>query len=143
LKSTERVLEIGTGSGYGAAILSHLAREVFTIETNEKLCLSAQQRLEELGYKNVFVRCGDGNWGWLEHAPYDGISVTAGAVAVPPALLEQLAPGGRLVIPIGPTSQNQRLLLITKSKDGSLNRQDLGGVAFVPFVGSEQWTHFS
>jgi protein-L-isoaspartate(D-aspartate) O-methyltransferase len=128
------VLEIGTGTGYQAAILSQLARQVYSIERIPELAQSAQRRLKELEYKNVETRCGDGYHGWPEKAPFDGIIVTAAASYIPPALLEQLKPGGRMMIPIGLPGMHQELMLITKDQSGVIHSSSLLGVAFVPLV---------
>jgi len=133
LHGHERVLEIGTGSGYQAAILSLLASEVYTIEVVKELAEEARRRLEELGYANVHVRTGDGYLGWPEKAPFDRIIVTAAPDEVPRALFDQLADGGILVAPVGPGGWTQRLLRYRK-KGGRLTSEDLGGVAFVPMV---------
>jgi protein-L-isoaspartate(D-aspartate) O-methyltransferase len=133
LRGSERVLEVGTGSGYQAAVLSGLAKEVYTIELLPELGATAQRRLASLHYRNVHVRVGDGYRGWPEHAPFDRILLTAAPPAVPPALLDQLVPGGVLVAPIGPSAWNQRLLRYTKSRTGT-TVEDLGLVAFVPMV---------
>ncbi len=134
----DRVLEIGTGSGYAAAVLARVAREVYTIERHAELAESARTRLAELGFHNVFVRHGDGTLGWPEHAPFDAIVVAAGGPNVPGSLLAQLAPGGRLVIPIG-EEKAQQLVRVTRRADGSLEHEDLGGVRFVPLIGEEGW----
>lgn len=128
------VLEIGTGTGYQAAILSRLARQVYTIEKIPALARAAQQRLSEMGYDNIEARCSDGSLGWPEKAPFDGIVVTAAAADVPPALLEQLGPGGRMVIPIGLPYMHQELILITRDQQGGTERSSILGVAFVPLV---------
>ena len=138
LEPHHRVLEVGTGSGYAAAVLTHLAAEVYTIERHEELALAAERRLRTLGYANVHVHHGDGTLGWPEHAPYDAIVVAAGGPDVPPALLSQLAVGGRLVIPIGPTPREQRLVRVRRTDD-TYAREDLGGVRFVPLIGVEGW----
>ncbi len=119
LRGGEKVLEIGTGSGYAAAVLAEIAAQVYTVERHQNLAESAAARLARLGYGNVFVRHGDGTLGWPEHAPYDGIVVSAGSPEVPPALREQLAVGGRLVIPVGATLRGQQLLRITRGGSGS------------------------
>ncbi len=129
-----RVLEIGTGCGYQAAILARLVAEVYSIETVPELAEQAAERLKRLGVANVRVRQGDGRKGWPEHAPFDGIIVTAAAPDVPPALVQQLAPGGRLVIPVGPKGGEQELVLIRKETDGSVDRRAVLPVAFVPLV---------
>ncbi len=133
LTGRERVLEIGTGSGYQAAVLSQLARQVFTIEILEPLGRVAAQRLAELGHTNVQVRIGDGYAGWPDHAPFDRILVTAAPPEIPSALTDQLAEGGILVVPVGDQGETQRLLRIRKVK-GALVHEDLGGVRFVPMV---------
>ncbi|WP_232522271.1 protein-L-isoaspartate(D-aspartate) O-methyltransferase [Marinimicrobium alkaliphilum] len=130
-----RLLEIGTGSGYQAAVLAELAREVVSIEIVEPLAKSASAVLEELGYRNITVLAGDGYAGWPERAPYDGIMVTAAAPHVPQPLVDQLKPGGRLVIPVGDAELTQELLLITKDKDGEVTRENLLPVRFVPLTG--------
>ena len=128
------VLEVGTGSGYQAAVLSSLVRQLYSIEVIEALATSAAERLERLGYDNVEVRAGDGSLGWPEHAPYDGIIVTAAARNVPPELVEQLKPGGRMVIPIG-RFYGQDLRLLEKHTDGSVKSRSIIPVAFVPLTG--------
>jgi protein-L-isoaspartate(D-aspartate) O-methyltransferase len=131
VKKTHRILEIGTGSGYQAAILSLLADSVFTIEIVEPLARSAKAKLKVLGYKNVIVKSGDGYKGWKEHAPFDGIIVTCAPDEIPPLLLDQLATGGRMVIPVG--SYYQELFLITKDSSG-LSEQSIIPVRFVPMI---------
>lgn len=128
------MLEVGTGSGYQAAILSRLVRQVHSIEIVEPLARSAKQRLAELGHANVEVRHGDGYLGWPEHAPFDGIIVTAGADHVPQPLVEQLKAGGRMVIPVGSMLGGQELLLITKDEDGSVRERRIVLVRFVPLT---------
>ncbi len=128
------VLEIGTGTGYQAAILSQLARQVYSIERIPELAQTAQQRLSELGYGNVETRCSDGYLGWPEKAPFDGIIVTAAAPEVPPALLAQLKAGGRMVIPIGLPYSHQELMLVTRGPQGKTDTRKILGVAFVPMV---------
>jgi protein-L-isoaspartate(D-aspartate) O-methyltransferase len=130
-KKTHRVLEVGTGSGYQAAILSLLADSVFTIEIIPELARSAKERLYRLGYKNVAVKAGNGYKGWEEHAPFDGIIVTCAPDEVPPLLLEQLAIGGKMVIPVG--SYYQELLLITKDSTG-ISEKSIIPVRFVPMI---------
>jgi protein-L-isoaspartate(D-aspartate) O-methyltransferase len=129
-----RVLEIGTGSGYQTAILAELAAEVFTIERIRELADSARMRLLGLGYRNIHFRVGDGAQGWPEAAPFDRIMVTAAAGKLPAALTTQLAPGGRLVVPVGDTTENQVLLLITKGADGAIQERELCAVRFVPLI---------
>lgn len=133
----ERVLEVGTGCGYQAAVLSLLAREVFTIETHASLAEAARERLTRLGYANVRVATGDGTLGWPDAAPFDAIVVTAAAPGVPPPLVEQLAEGGRLVIPVGP-AEHQELRRVRKS-DGILSQEILYDCRFVPLVGQYGW----
>ena len=129
----DRVLEIGTGSGYQAAVLSHLAAEVYSIEILPALAEQAGERLSVLGYDNVRVRAGDGYFGWPEHAPFDGIMVTAAPDHVPPRLVEQLAPGGRLVMPVG--ESYQELIRITRDEGGETALERLLPVRFVPMTG--------
>jgi protein-L-isoaspartate(D-aspartate) O-methyltransferase len=130
----ERVLDIGTGSGYQAAVLAEIAAEVYSIEAIPSLAEAAARRLRELGYFNVEVRTGDGYQGWLDAAPFDGIVVTAAAPDVPPALVAQLKPGGRLVIPVGGGYDVQYLKLITKRADGGYDEKRVLPVRFVPLV---------
>lgn len=132
-----KVLEIGTGSGYQSAVLACLARRVYSIETVHALVEPARERLAELGYDNIEIKHGNGYYGWLEHAPYDGIIVTAAAPHVPPALIEQLKPGARLVIPVGHPWLGQMLKVIRKQEDGSSIEDDILPVAFVPLTGVE------
>jgi protein-L-isoaspartate(D-aspartate) O-methyltransferase len=138
LEPGDQVLEIGTGSGYAAAVLAELVHEVFTIERQITLCTLARERLHELGYRNVHVRCGDGTQGWPEEAPFDAIAVTAGGPIVPQSLRAQLAVGGRLVIPVGDAGV-QRLLRIWRTDDTAFEQEDLGAVRFVPLIGTEGW----
>ncbi len=133
------VLEIGTGSGYAAAILGRIARSVYTVERHEELADLAARRLAELGFDNVSVRHGDGSLGWPEHAPYDAIAVAAGGPGVPRALLDQLAPGGRLVMPVGEGRELQKLVRVTRQPDGSFASEDLSDVRFVPLIGAQGW----
>lgn len=133
-KNLQRVLEIGTGCGYQAAVLSLLAQAVYSIEIVPELCERAAQRLDALGYHNVHVRLGDGSNGWPEQAPFDGILVAAAASSVPDALLAQLAPGGRLVIPVRILPGYEVLQVIQKSAEGKINTKDTIGVRFVPLV---------
>lgn len=139
----ERVLEVGAGSGYAAAILSRIAREVYTVERLESLAASARQRLLELGFQNVLVLHGDGTLGWSEHAPYDAIAVAAGGPDVPEALLEQLAIGGRLVIPIGSGDSPQVLTRVTRESRTSFRREPILNVRFVPLIGEQGWSEQS
>lgn len=134
----DRALEVGTGSGYAAAVLASLAREVVTVERIPELALGAAERLARLGFENVRVHHGDGTLGWPVGAPYEAICVAAGAPKPPPALLEQLAIGGRLVIPHG-DADNQRLVRITRNDERTYAEQELGHVRFVPLVGEQGW----
>ncbi len=129
------VLEVGTGSGYQAAILAEIVGHVYSIEIIEPLYESATGRLAMLGYDNVTTRLGDGYYGWAEHAPFDAIVVTAAASHVPPPLIEQLKPGGRLVIPVGGRFMTQQLLLIEKTDDGEIITRQIAAVRFVPLTG--------
>lgn len=134
-QSAQTILEIGTGSGYQAAILSQLVKQVYTLEIIPSLAAQAADLLSRLGYDNIEIRTGDGHIGWPEHAPYDGIIITAAATRLPEALIEQLRPGGRLVIPVGRPYMSQELLLIKKDLEGRLESRDVLGVAFVPMTG--------
>lgn len=134
LKGDEVILEIGTGSGYQAAILAELAKEVYTIEIIDSLGRQAQERLEGLGYTNIKVRIADGYYGWQEYAPFDGIIVTAAADYIPQPLVDQLKIGGRLIIPVGDKNM-QKLLLVQKELGGKLKKYELTAVMFVPLVG--------
>ncbi|UDM49022.1 protein-L-isoaspartate(D-aspartate) O-methyltransferase [Cupriavidus sp. MP-37] len=131
----DSVLEIGTGSGYQAAVLSQLARAVYTIEIIEPLGRQACERLQRLAYRQVACKVGDGYYGWDEHAPYDAIVVTAAASHVPPPLIRQLKPGGRMVIPVGAQFLTQYLLLVEKAADGAVTTRQILPVRFVPLVG--------
>ena len=135
------VLEVGTGSGYQAAVLSRLAKQVYSIERVKELAESAGERLKDLGYDNIEIRNQDGYMGWQEKAPFDGIIVTAAASHIPPALIEQLKPGGRMVIPIGLPHMYQELMLLTKDEDGTTHTESLLGVAFVPLITDEEGIH--
>ncbi len=128
------VLEVGTGSGYQAAVLAELAKHVYTIEIVESLAETAAATLARVGVENVTVRAGDGYAGWPEHAPFDAIVVTAAPDTVPEPLIEQLAPGGRLVIPVGPAGRTQMLKVLTKQDDGTVDTRDVVPVIFVPFT---------
>jgi protein-L-isoaspartate(D-aspartate) O-methyltransferase len=139
LEGGERVLEVGTGSGYAAAVLGRIAGEVYTIERHPSLARSAREALERLGYRNVHVIEGDGTLGWPQAAPYDAIVVAAGGGEVPPALRSQLAVGGRLVIPVGPTPREQRLVRVTRVDDNDFEEEDLLPVRFVPLIGEQGW----
>jgi protein-L-isoaspartate(D-aspartate) O-methyltransferase len=133
------VLEVGTGSGYQAAVLSRLVAQVYSIELVEPLTRHAAERLKALGYDNVTIRQGDGYQGWAEHAPFDAIVVTAAASHIPPALIEQLKPGGRMVIPVGDRFSIQNLMLVDKDPDGRAHTsRAVLPVRFVPLVGGER-----
>src|SRR5512143_1971346 len=134
LKAGDRVLEIGTGSGYQAAILAEIVREVYTIEIRKNLAEKAESVLKDLGYRNVKVKYGDGYFGWEEAAPFDAVIITAAANHTPPPLIKQLKEGGRLIVPLGSTVYFQTLILATKRK-GQLDVEQLGPVAFVPMTG--------
>jgi protein-L-isoaspartate(D-aspartate) O-methyltransferase len=134
LKGDERVLEVGTGSGYQAAVLSHLAKQVYSIEIDPGLAATARQRLQDLGYANVTVRAGDGFYGWPEQAPFDAIIITAVAPRVPAPLLDQLKPGGRLVMPLD--EGDRQTLVRARVQDGGLQIERIAGVAFVPMTGA-------
>lgn len=132
-----RVLEIGTGSGYQTAVLARVAGSVFTMERLRGLSLTARERLAQLGYHNIVFNYGDGMLGWPGHAPYDGVLVTAGTDTLPPALVEQLAPGGRLILPLGPAGA-QDLVLLEKQADGRVVRQVLAPASFVPLLAGKE-----
>ena len=138
LKGHEKVLEIGTGSGYQTAILAELADKVFTIERIPLLAEKARKRLEELGYKNIVYRIGDGSLGWPEEAPFDGILVSAAAPSIPQPLIDQLAMGGRLIIPVG-DRLSQELVLVERVPEG-IRKSFLGGVRFVDLIGKWGWS---
>lgn len=137
LEGDERVLDVGTGSGYQAALLGELAREVVSIEIVPELAESAARIVDQLGYHNVRVVVGDGSRGWPARAPYDAIVVAAGAPEIPEPLIAQLAPGGRLVVPVGSAGE-QRLVRVTNNR-GQLVEEDLGACIFVPLVGRHGW----
>ncbi len=137
LKPTDRVLEIGTGSGYQAAILAEIVKEVYSIEIRKKLADRAENLLKGLGYRNVSVKYGDGYFGWEEYAPFDAIIVTASVNHIPPPLVKQLREGGRLIIPLGSTTYFQMLTLATK-REGELELVQLAPVAFVPMTGETE-----
>lgn len=136
-KPGDRVLEVGTGSGYQAAVLAELVREVWSVEIIEPLATSAAARLSGLGYRNVSVRAGDGYAGWPEHAPFDKIIVTAAAPHVPQPLLDQLRPGGRMVIPVRRRARHEELMLIEKDARGRVREREILPVRFVPLVRGE------
>jgi len=137
LQKTDRVLELGTGSGYQAAVLAEIASDVYTIEIRKNLAEKSEKLLKSLGYKNIKVKPADGYFGWEEYAPFDAIIVTVAANHIPTPLIKQLKEGGRLIIPLGSTVYSQTLTLAIKIK-GELNIVQLGGVAFVPMVGEAQ-----
>ena len=138
LTGEEKVLEIGTGSGYQTALLSQLAAHVYSVETVQELAELAEARLRDLGLENVTTRAGDGSAGWPEHAPYDVILCGAAAPRVPQPLVEQLVPGGRLIIPVGDDS-GQQLVRVTLETDGSLSEEAVDSARFVPLTGEEGW----
>jgi protein-L-isoaspartate(D-aspartate) O-methyltransferase len=138
LTGREKVLELGTGSGYQAAVLATLANRVYTVERIRPLALKARKALDSLRLLNVNLRIGDGTDGWPEEAPFDAILVTAGAPHVPQCLIDQLAPGGRLVIPVG-DRQDQRMVLVIKHGDGSVERQETEDCRFVKLIGRNGW----
>mgnify|MGYP006298929713 FL=1 len=138
LEPGDKVLEVGTGSGYQAAVLAEVVGQVYTIEIIEALAESARERLQGLGYENVTVRAGDGYFGWPEEAPFDAIIVTAAPGHVPTPLVEQLEPGGRMIIPVGPVFSVQTLILLQKERDGSVRTRQLLPVRFVPMTGRAQ-----
>ncbi len=131
----DSILEVGCGSGYQAAVLSQLVKQIYSIEIVSELGEQARQRLRQLGYHNVSIRIGDGYYGWQEHAPFDGIIVTAAAPFIPTALVDQLKPGGRLVIPVGLPYMHQELLLLKKDEQGEIKTTKVLDVAFVPLTG--------
>lgn len=134
----DTILEIGTGSGYQAAVLARLVKRVYTLEIVDVLAEQARERLRDLGYDNVEARQGDGRAGWPEHAPYDGILVAAAAGEVPAVLVEQLKPGGRLIMPVGGRYSGQSLLLIEKDRQGRVSRNSVLPVIFVPLIGDTE-----
>lgn len=137
LKGDERVLEIGTGSGYQAAVLAEIVDEVYTIEIRKSLADKAEEHLKSMGYRNIKVKNADGYFGWEEHAPYDAIVVTAAVNHIPPPLLEQLKDGGKLILPLGSTAYYQTLTLI-KKKDNEINATHITSVRFVPLIGEAE-----
>ncbi len=134
VRTGDRVLEIGTGSGYQAAVLAELAATVYTIEIVEPLAREARERLDRGGYRNVVTKIGDGYQGWPEHAPFDAIVVTAAPRDLPQPLIDQLKPGGRLVVPVGGQAGGQSLLLVEKRPDGTVMRRNVLAVRFVPLT---------
>jgi protein-L-isoaspartate(D-aspartate) O-methyltransferase len=139
LSPDERVLEIGTGSGYAAAVLSRIAKAVYTVERHLELARAAEARFRRLGYDNIRVHVGDGTLGWPAHARYDAIVVTAGGPEVPAPLREQLAADGRLVMPVGARPDMQQLVRVRRINEGGYRRENLGSVRFVPLVGEAGW----
>jgi protein-L-isoaspartate(D-aspartate) O-methyltransferase len=139
LKGGEKVLEIGTGSGYAAAVLAEIAGEVTTVERLPPLADRAESIFAQLGYRHIHVQRGDGTRGWLPNAPYDAIVVTAGGPQVPEALKQQLAIGGRLVIPVGAGQESQELLRVTRRSATAFDVAEIGGVRFVPLIGEQGW----
>ena len=135
----DRVLEVGAGSGYAAAVIGRIAERVIGIERLHELVGIARERLRRLGYDNVEIVEGDGTKGWAESAPYDAILAAASGSHVPRPLIEQLAPGGRLVMPVGGPGSAQQLIKVIKQEDGILKQENLGGVRFVPLIGEEGW----
>jgi len=138
IKPDDKVLEIGTGSGYQAAVCAEIAREAYTIEIVEPLAQRAGKLLKELGYKNVFVKAGDGYFGWPDKAPFDAIIGTAAAERIPEPLIEQLKPGGRMILPYGTEFGFQYLVLVTKDENGELHKKNVLPVRFVPMTGEVQ-----
>ncbi len=139
LSPRDRVLEIGAGSGYAAAVLSRVAAEVYAVERHAVLVDLARRRMKDLGYDNVHIFQGDGTLGCPEHAPYDAIVVSAGGPSVPDALRAQLVIGGRLVIPVGATPPEQELVCVTRTGEHEYGQEDLGSVRFVPLIGMHGW----
>lgn len=139
LTEEDRVLEIGTGSGYAAAVLSQIAREVYTVERHAKLADKARAHFQALEYDNIHICVGDGTLGWKEHASYDGIVVTAGGPELPDPLLEQLKVGGYLVIPIGAWKSTQKLVRVHRTGQDDYREEDLGSVRFAPLIGEAGW----
>ena len=137
LKPSDRVLEIGTGSAYQAAVLAGIVKEVCTVEIRKSLAERAEKRIKDFGYANIKVKYGDGYYGWEEFAPFDAIIITAAVNHIPPPLIRQLKEGGRLILPLGSTVYYQTLTLATKRK-GELNVEQMGAVAFVPMIGESE-----
>ena len=136
----DKVLEVGAGSGYAAAVISRIADKVIGIERHHELVDTARERLRRLGYANVEIVEGDGTLGWPDEAPYDAVLAAASGSHVPESLIAQLVPGGRLIIPLGEPGWAQELVKVTRLTDGSLKRENLGGVRFVPLIGEEGWS---
>ncbi len=139
VKPGETVLEIGAGSGYAAAVISRIAAQVFAIERHENLATLARARMRALGYANVQIRTGDGTRGWAEAAPFDAIIASAGAPAIPQTLKDQLGMGGVLVMPVGETPREQRLIKVRRQSATLFEEEDLGAVSFVPMIGEHGW----
>ncbi len=137
IHSDSVVLEVGTGSGYQTAILSRLVKQVYSVERVRELAESAESRLQQLGYNNIEIRCDNGYYGWQDKAPFDAIMVTAAASYIPQDLVEQLKPGGRMVIPVGLEYMPQQLMLVRKNESGETTTESVLGVAFVPLVMEE------
>lgn len=140
IRPGERVLEIGAGSGYAAAVMAEIADHVHTIERHEALGRTAREHLQKAGYSNVDLHIGDGSLGWPEAAPFDAILVAAGAPSVPLALKEQLAEGGRLIIPVGATELTQALMRVTRTAPTDWREERLASVRFVPLIGAQGWS---
>lgn len=139
LRPDDKVLEVGAGSGYAAAVMSRIAKRVYAIERHESLTKEAARRFDELGYDNIELRTGDGTCGWPEEAPFDAILVSAGGPSVPESLKSQLTIGGRLIIPVGGGGSSQTLRQITRTSEDRYEEEDLGAVAFVPLIGEHGW----
>jgi protein-L-isoaspartate(D-aspartate) O-methyltransferase len=139
MKAGDKVLEVGAGSGYAAAVMSRIAGQVTAIERQAELVKVAQERMQRLGFDNVRIVEGDGTRGWQPEAPYDAILAAASGSHVPPAWVKQLGDGGRIVMPVGEPSFIQKLIKVTKGPAGKLITEDLGGVSFVPLIGEEGW----
>lgn len=137
LRGEEKVLEIGTGSGYQAAILAELAKEVYSVERHETLAKDAQDILGKFAYTNIKIKAGDGTEGWQEYAPFDGIIVTAGTPLIPPPLIEQLAEGGKLVVPVG--GAFSQILILARKRGGEITQEEICGCTFVPLIGKYGW----
>lgn len=137
IKAGDKVLEVGAGSGYAAAVIGQIAKEVIAIERHHELVELARLRMRRLGYDNIRIVEGDGTLGWPEEAPFDAIVAAASGSHIPQSWIAQLKPGGRIVIPIGGPHEAQTLVKVTKQDDGSLKQEDLGGVRFVPLIGAE------
>ena len=142
-QTSDKVLEVGTGSGYQTAVLSHLAEELYTIEIQPELAQASQHRLQEIGCKNIHYRIGNGYNGWPEQAPFDVIMVTGAVEAIPIALIKQLAAGGRMVLPVGKHRYTQDLMLLHKDQDGDVHTSSLLPVTFIPLEGQEQESNSS